>query len=369
MQMVARSLRLISVGFLFSLSLFCSKTPEELVQLGQTALTNEDPVGAMEYFKRSYEVSLPDEFYFFDRDENYESLTVSANGNILVAMQKNEVKRHSTLILYNINEDETWTKTISETVDNITLSPSGNYMAVSSFVKDGVCNISLWSITEREKIPFLAEVKCPDIPGISDSGRLFFVMEGKVGVYDIPTQKINREYLTKTPDPPVKEMPAWSQIQLSPDNVPFMTYGSAGVYKLYSLSGGELKLIFKGAATGKIFFRPSKRSFGVITGGADNHSIAFFNSNGDAVEKYPVRLWRDAAFTDNLKYYYVEGARVYSFENRKELELPFFASHVYITGSGDIAIFELPGKVYRFSGKMPEANTLEAFQLMADIKD
>ncbi|MES0491066.1 MAG: hypothetical protein ABUK01_13795 [Leptospirales bacterium] len=368
-KVCTRFFRLISIIFIASLSVFCSKTPEELVKLGQDSLANEDPVGAQKYFMQAYEVSLPDEYYFFDRDENYESLTASANGNVLLAIQKNETKKHSTLSLYNTMEDETWTKTVPEIVDNVALSPSGNYMAVSSFVEEGLCSISLWSVTEHEKIPFSATIRCPDSPGISDAGRLFFTYEGKVGVFDISTQKLNRDYLKKTPDLPVKGMPAWSKIQLSPDNVPFMTYGSAGVYKLYSLSGGELKLIFKEATTGKIFFKPSGRVLGVITGGANNHSIAFFTFDGVAAEKYPVRLWKDAAFLHSSKYYFIEGARVYSYNQKKEQELPFFGSHLYTTGAGEIAIFEAPGKVYRFFGKMPDTRTLDNFQLVADIKD
>lgn len=193
---------------LFASFAHCSKTPKELIDLGQESLKEAKAKEALDYYKEAYEKSFEDDFFYFDRDENYDDLTVSSNGNVLAALQKNEFKKHSTIYVYNISKEETWSKTLPSVVRSFSLSPSGEYMTVVYETESGKCEASVWSTVEKEQYPFTAYTGCNHIPAVSSSGLLLFLLDGKIASYNIRSASLNKEYISGVPEPPVAGMPA-----------------------------------------------------------------------------------------------------------------------------------------------------------------
>ena len=351
---------------------FCSRSPEELIILGNEAIGEEKKDDALVYYTLAYHRSLDDQYSLdsFEEDQ-YTDAAMSSSGNALIALIHNEVKKNTSVSFYNFTTEQSWDKKIRGFIKYMTLSSNGLYAVWLVEKETDKCYIELWDISAEEKLPFTAVTNCHQKPAVSDTGQVLFILEKKIASFNTHSKHLQKDFIKQTPDAPLKGLPAWAWFQYSPLNEPFLTFGSAGVYKAYSLTSQKLSLLTRDAAAGQMYFLKNSNEVGVIVGGANNHKIQLFSTYPEtrSTHTYPVRFWRDIAFFNRTQYYFVEDSKAFFHDGTEDHALPFFATKIWINTNQELIIFQKSGRFYRYNGNQPSALTFKIFQLISDIKE
>ncbi|MDH4199479.1 MAG: hypothetical protein OEV66_03775 [Spirochaetia bacterium] len=349
----------------------CTPSVERYKNKARKALQNEDSQKALQYLQKAFELSLDDQFFPLGKNHEYSNLYSPVNRNkmLLVENQPSKVKAYFTV--YEIARDNDWRRRVKGFIRNVALSPDGHYALLHMEQSENVCKIDLWDLQSREQVSFSGNIPCNESGGVSNTGEVVFIGQNKAVNRFIPdSEKLDEKYIAELPSPPEKSIPAWGSFQFSPRNHLYLTYGALGLYHLYSVEKGQLKLVNKDAASPKIFFSYNSDNPGLITGGANNHQVVFLNVDHsfDEVQSFPVRFWKDAVFLNSSEYFYIEDERLVYVNNNKEDRLLFWASKVYADTSGKVYLLSPRGSLIGYNKVNPSEESKAIFQMGWEIK-
>ncbi len=361
------AVRFLGLSFLSVLGVYaCSPSAQDYVERAQSALEEQDAKKALELYRNAFDVSLPDEFFIDDLDDTYTDLFVSLDGKTVLTVRNRGDRTKSYIAVYRPAGDIFESESLTGYIHSASISPNGHYAAFT--VKNPElpeCRLLSWNLDEWEKESYETSVDCQQRPGISSQGILLFMREGKIFAYDFGYHEIIENYIEKTPDPPIPGMPAWASFEFSIANIPFFTFGSAGSYKLYSLKNRKMSLLSKDASASRIYFYPGESYPGVITGGANNHQIRFYDPDhpGDLEKSYPVRYWKDALFFGRDYYYFVEDNRLYVSSKGDSEAMNIWARKIYSGTGGLIYVLTPPGHLIQLQNLDLPPESTRIFQL------
>lgn len=360
--------RALRSGFTFlpAFWLFCAPSAQDYVSRAEKALAEQDAKKALLLYQNAFDASLPENFLVDDLDEIYSYMDISLDGNSVIAIANRADGAKSHFFIYNSKEEFYDDEALPGFIHSASLSPNGKYAVLTLKRTDfPECKIITWNIEEWEKEEYETSVDCRQKPGISSQGVLLFMREGQIYAYDFSYRDVIENYIEKTPDPPIDGLPAWPNFEFSISDVPFLTFGSAGSYKLYTLKNRNLQLLNKDAASSRIFFYPGESTPGVIVGGANNHQVIFFDpDNPTKIEKtYPVRYWKDALFFGRDYYFFIEENRLYLFAKGEVEPLDIWAQRIFRGEGGSVYFLTPPGRIGRLSNFELPPESRKIFQL------
>ena len=243
-------------ALLCSVILGCKPGPEKYILKAKEALNEQNPFLAIKYFHEAYEISLDKKFFLTDREEKFSNLYLSQNKKHLILLQNSDDS--SSFIYRELSKQDK--EEIEEDIDAKTIylnvSPEGRYILfVLGSDQKGKCDLNIWEVSKRDFIDPKIRVDCIDQPAISDEGYLLYKEKEHTMFLDIKKSLLKPEMWTpKTPDIIYKKQTVKASFYFSPKNRPFLTFGNAGLYKLYDLSNRSLKLINKNLSRGKNIF-------------------------------------------------------------------------------------------------------------------
>ena len=382
----------IKIYFLF-LSLiifsFCSPSTDDYILQAKNELSKENSLNAFRLFQRAYESSLPDDFFVFDRERSFSRLEFSAKKEHAVFLEEDETDENKKIKLNRFEfidfpDDEIVTGEIKGEVYSVSLSPSGKFVIFLSepeanknlLLKStnetednekpkGNCAVFIWETGKRKFHPIESVLlNCREKPGVSDDGKILFVQDEKVMVYDLKQNPYSRLYIESQLEKIVKEVPNLGHFFFSVSNEPYLLYGNYGTYSLYSLKNRELKKITAKASSNKLYFMLTKENPGVFTGGASEHKVEFFdfNSENSIMHSFDVQGWKDASFISNEHFYFLRRNKLGESKNALESELPFWGTHIFSDKHGAIYFLSSLGTAMKLSAKKIPQKSLVIFE-------
>lgn len=361
---------------------YCSPSVERYKNKARKALQNEDSQKAREYLQKAFDVSLDSDNFPTGKGNEYSNAFASADRNKIILIENNPSHIKAYFTVYEIAKDDDWTRRIKGFIHTITLSPNGHYALLhleteqDQSVNEATnqnkkhCSLSLWDLEKKEALSFEREILCSENAGISDDGKVIFIGTNQTVVrYNLANNDFNENYIKKLPASPIKNVTPRSSFQFSPHNKLFLTYGELGLYYLYSVDDKEFKLISKDGASPKILFLPNNDNPGLITGGANNHKITFFNFESLTPKKtYPVRFWKDAVFLTENEYYYIEDDRLAYVNDKQDEKLPFWAVRLFADAGRKVYFLTPTGRLISYNKISPSKESQRIFKLGWEIK-
>ncbi len=363
-------------AFLYSVVLGCKPGPEEYILKAKEALNDQNPLLAIKYFHEAYEISLDKKFFLTDREKKFSNLYLSQNKKHLILLQN--LNNSSSFIYRDLSKQNK--KEIEEDIDaktiHLNVSPKGTYILfVLRSDQKGKCDLNIWEVSKRDFIDPKIRVDCIDQPAISDEGYVLYKERKHIMFLDIKKSLLKPEMWTsRTPDIIYKKQTAKASFYFSPKNRPFLTFGKAGLYKLYDLSNRGLKLINKNLARGKIYFKKNMDHSGAIIGGAGKYSLSFFDPNfvGRVIKSYKLGIWKDISFINEGHYFFIQSGRIHEHNDEftnKTRELPFFAKNIFADEKGNLFFLSILGTPMRYKGETISQLNMKIFDKIIDLQE
>ncbi|RME89110.1 MAG: hypothetical protein D6767_09050 [Candidatus Hydrogenedentota bacterium] len=303
----------------------CRPSAESYLEQAAEALKKENSKKAFRLFQEAYEASLSDDLFPLGRDARFSLSVISANQNKILLGKYDAKERESVIFLYAFNGEEQGSHTIKGAVEELAISPNGNYQgALLRFGEKCV-----WQIFQHLDLVQSFRSECGGKIAISNDGVIWnkqdkFLVRAKLP--NLNFTKISEKF----PDPPLPGFPAYAYYDWVQDKL-FMNFGYAGLYKFYVVTKNEFHLTkeLAGAVASPYFYRAKDASiFGLILGGAGDHKVRYFNQDLSVVASLPVKQWRDVFYVDENLYYYIEGSVISSVRKGQDNVEPFWTKQI-----------------------------------------
>ncbi len=359
----------------------CRKKPGDYIRKAREALEREDTSKAAFYFQKGYELSLSDHFFLLSRDAHFSHMEASSNRRHLILVQSSKKKSDFVYKAFHRDGDseEIW-ESVEGEIKHSSISSNGKYIlfVVSQLVLGAqaqVCKLVIWKVPKNKFIEISPNLNCGDRPAVSSKGEVLFMKKNQVwswggGGSSVSSEKINL-WTSKTPDKPLKNQRVKASFSFSKQGSPFMTYGTAGIYKLYSLANHNLRLITKNASYYKIFFTSQNQNLGVITGGASQQKFTFFHPQyqNKVVKGFKIPVLKDISFVNENEYYSIESNRLHQTKRGEVTALPFFAKNILVDYKGGVFFLSLIGTLLHYQGILPNKLSQNIFTKTLDIEE
>ena len=357
----------------------CKKNPGDYIRKAREALEDENTSKAVFYFQKAYESSLSDRFFLLSRDTQFSQIEVSNSRRHLVLVQPSDKKSKFVYKVLHRNGDseEIW-ENVKGVIKHSHISSNGKYVlfVVSQLIvetDEQLCKLIIWKASKNEFIEIIRNLNCENRPAVSSQAEVLFMKKNEIWFWrrsGLPNGK--RElWVNKTPDKPFKHQKAKAFFSFSAKNSPFMTYGTAGTYKLYALAHHNLQLLTKKSSYYKIFFMPKSPNPGVITGGASQQKFTFFHPryHNQIIKEYSISVLKDISFVNENEYYFIESERLYQTKEGKSIALPFFAKNIFVNDRGGVFFLSSIGTFLHYEGILPNKLSQNIFTKTLDIEE
>ncbi len=337
-----------AIPFLFFVA--CAPGPDASLREAEKALKVQDSEAALTHFREAYELSLPREYFFGKRGDVFEKVIFSANhGNLAVVSEK---KGNLSFTVYRDSKKKAGFS-LTALPPWISLSPSGEYAIILKDEKDEKCSLQLYSIQSRKKEKVSDALTCEQRPAVSDAGIAYYWEDGRIARYSAESGK--SELYERFPDRPYKNIPAFASYYASPNGKIYLTYGSAGAYKLYNVTE-KLNLLRKDVSTYRIYFDPQGNP-AVIMGGAGKQKLVVLDASKANIDyELTEKVWEDVVLIEPQKYYFTEAGATKFFDG-KESELPFWVKSLG-AGKDKVYLHSQTGRLIVWTGSRPPAESI-----------
>jgi len=333
----------------------CSPSVEDYLEKAANALKQEESSDAFKYFFMAYHKSLDDSFFVFDEDDTFSDFILSENKKVLLAIEKQEKNRYeSQIIKYDLREEDKEIKRINGKIYNANISPNGSYVIfLLQRKKNTLKNCSLIALINSNFIDAKVNLSCNKHIAISNEKKALFYYENRIASYNFnenirKKNRFNKKYIEKTPDRPLKNLKSFGHFYYSIKNTPYLTYGSAGIYKLYSLYKKRLYLMNKLGSSSKIFFKPNSDIPGIIIGGAGQRRLTFIARKiKKEIHSINAKKYSDIAFVNKKDFYYINNSLLQFSKTTKDL--PFFAKKIYTDNKSTVYFLSFNGYLMKYN--------------------
>ncbi len=362
------------LGLILSIIAYIARpSTTSYLRKAKNALNKEDQISASINFQKAYKTSLDKSFFLADRDILFSHLLMSYNKKVLAAI----TAKSSSLYFFHLLENE---KNILPLeigkVKHINISPSGNYILLTSQHKDKpFCSLFIAHLFTQEKFLHENIIDCDTIPAISNAGDIVFTQNNQISILkdlqDIEQKKqISSHKLQKV----YKHIPAKFHFTYTFKNQLFLLYGNAGHYLLYHFNNnGTYNLMSKSVATPKIFFIGKSDTPHVITGGASQYNLIFFASQYGKEYKKVAKLpsMHNITFMNKQIYYFILRKRIFKFDKANKsnpVSLPFLAKELFVGVDQTLYFLSAMGSIMRYQGKMPNSLSMHIFKQVLNFE-
>ena len=348
----------------------CYPDPGKHIQEAKEALHEEDTIEAIKYFEKAYEASLEDKFFITSVTNSYYSLVLSENRkNILLIDSDNK-----SFFIKNLETNSIIEEDLSDIILNTSLSPNANY---ATFVtkpdeEKEDCIISIFNIIEDKFYDKNFPTSCDDRVAILDSGYLFYRKEQNILFADIKNDKPPILWTNTTIEKKIKTFNEKANFVIGLNNIPYLSYGTMGIYTLYNLKNKKLTKIASNLSTEEIFFKPMNIFPGVIMGGAGQYQIVFLNPDmrDRVVSRYDAGVWRNISFSGTDTFYYINtNSRIYKHDKlqKQDQQLPFLAKDMQVNDKGEIFFLSIIGSAMRYNFEKLNPLSVKIFMKTLDL--
>lgn len=364
----------LSLLLLFILLLGCTPSPEEYLEKAAVELKKENSEKAFLYFQEAYEGSLPETFFSLGKEVRFDNHAASYDRRIVLLSRFDKEDNQSEIVRYDLQESDADSWNLEGNVIQMSLSTGGMFSVLLLQRANQSCEVQIFKESELIK---KFDSACAGRPSVSDTGEFWQFRDGKIVRLEASsTGGRETDFMgvsSKVPDPPIKDSPAFGHFYWIGQTL-YMTFGYAGLYKLYRVTPKDFTLLSKsidgGVAASRVFSLPGTSYVGVITGGAGNHRVRFFRDTGGslAVElDLPVKYWKDILMLSRTEYYYMEGSVLNRVSGTEDKALPFWVQGLVASKGQQIFFLSGLGTFMRYGGDPIPASSLNIFDQGREI--